>query len=281
VVTVVDSEVGRPIAMATVARIQSDQSLPVAEGQTDGEGRTTLNCEPGVLTSFLVTAPGRRPQTFSFWGCIPPSHRIALLPSGGTMGGRLEDATGKPIAGAPMRLVFTEYLESIAADQEITFPIEVHTDAAGRFDLPAAPEGELERILVQEDRRWLQVTHSPEDDESLRRGAFVGRPSGLPVPLPPAIAPASIPALTLHLRVTDAKTHQPIHQVRVSAGGASAPNQPLHTLARSRLDLRGDNVTWIFYNDKAWAFFLRVEADGYATTPTRIVKTSERRLRWN
>jgi hypothetical protein len=129
VVMVVDSEVGRPIAMATVARIQSDQSLPVAEGQTDGEGRTTLNCEPGVLTSFLVTAPGRRPQTFSFWGCIPPSHRIALLPSGGTMGGRLEDATGKPIAGAPGR-------RKLSPDSSRGLPA---MPCMGTMDRPLAP----------------------------------------------------------------------------------------------------------------------------------------------
>jgi len=40
VATVVDSEAGRPIAMATVARIQPDHTLPVAEGQTDENGRS-------------------------------------------------------------------------------------------------------------------------------------------------------------------------------------------------------------------------------------------------
>ena len=277
-VAVVDAISSQPIAIATVARIRPDQSLPVAEGQTDANGRIALNCDGRVLTSYLVSAPGRRSQTFSLWGCTPPSHRIALQPPNGSLSGRLEDATGKPIAGAPVRLVFTDYLEGIAAAHEVTFPIEVRTDHDGRFELPAAPDSELEHILFQEGDRWLQVTPASGDSESLRRGTYVGHPGDLAVAEKPVIASVSIPTLTIHLRVIDAKTHDPIHRVRVLAGGASAPDQPLHTLAHSGLDLRGDDVTWAFYNDEAWAFFLRVEAEGYATAPTRVVKASEKEV---
>lgn len=280
VVTVLDSDAGRPVTMATVPRIQPGQTLPVAVGQTDADGRISLDCNPQVRMAYVVTASGRTPQTFGFWGCVPPTYQVVLQPPAGSMSGRLEDAAGKPIAGAPVRLVFFDQLllEPVFDGDEypmITFPMEVRTDDAGRFILSAAPKIYIDHILFEQAGKWLGVTYTFDDDIALRSGAFVGRPSGMPGPRAQTVPPVPTPVLTIHLRVLDAKTNQPIQRVHVVAGGSDSPDQPFRPMVHSGLDLHGDNVTWTFY-DHAWAYFLRVEADGYATAPTRMVKASEK-----
>jgi thiol-disulfide isomerase/thioredoxin len=286
-VTIVDANSGRPIAGATVARIQRGQTLPAAMGQTDADGRISLDCDSRARTAFIAAAPGKTPRTFGFWGSVPPTHRVALQPSGGSMSGRLEDAGGKPIAGAAVQLVFFDQflLETLDYETEnprITFPMQVRTDADGRFTLPVAPDNYVQHILFEREGKWLDVTYAPGYwDPLLRRGDFVGRPSGLPipqaVPVPPAPTEAPSPTLAIHLRVLDANTNQPIEHVRVTAGGSTSPDQSFRTLSHSTLDLPGDNVAWMFH-DHAWAYFLRIEADGYAAAPTRIVKASEKQV---
>lgn len=93
----------------------------------------------------------------------------------------------------------------------------------------------------------------------------------------PATQPAGPPTLVLHLRVIDAQTNLPVAQVQVSSTESRSPDQFFYTPfdAGPAKDFPGDKVDWSFYDDR-WAYVLHVQASGYATAATRIVKASER-----
>jgi len=295
VVTVTDSDTGQFVTGATIARLVGDmrtktgnvlQTTPTAVGSTDIHGQIQIDCDPANRSAFLVTANGKTPRTFGFWGCVPATYRLTLSKATAAMSGRIIDGEGKPITDATVRVCLYD-CDVLAPIRVFSFPcigftLEGRTDHAGRFTIPSAPVGELINITIGSAGNWHSVVAMSDYSEysdvllALHNGSFLGRMTSAPLAEDQAVPrPAKVPSLTLHLRVLDAETNRPIDNVRVSPGGAMSPDQFFRTLSRSALDLPGDDVTWSFY-DGAWAYFLRVEADGYASAPTRIVKASEK-----
>jgi thiol-disulfide isomerase/thioredoxin len=296
-VTVCSADTGRAIAGAVIVRLEPDrwlegryslQSKPVFVGLTDASGKIALDCDPADRSAFLVTAPGWATQPFGFWGCVPREQRVRLEQARGELSGRMIDAAGKPITNAPLRLYVEDFdlltpVHIFADAPGLSYPIGSRTDAEGRFAVPFAPRGAVAAIEVEIAGHWHSISNAVIGDagflvadQALREGSFVGRvsPDELP-PSRPVRAPGKVPTLTLHLRVVDARTHLPIPRVRVSPGGDTSPDQFARTLSQSALELPGDDIRWSFY-DGAWEYFLRVEADGYAAAPTRMVKASEK-----
>jgi RNA polymerase sigma factor (sigma-70 family) len=291
-ITVLDSISGKPLADATVTRLKPGamvqpwemEMVPSSASQTDADGQVHVTCDPAARTVFVVTAAGRWPKPFAFWGCIPPAYSVTVGTSGPTLRGITLDEAGHPIADAPVRVRVCDYqlaqpLNGLAiAPRSLDYWLEGHTDSSGRFVIASA-DGNADCVEIQQSGQWRQesepiwASQTTGLDESLSDGSFVGRP--VETPAVAAMKPAAaLPPVTLHLRVLDAQTNQPIARVRVSPGGSMAANQPLQTREASELELPGGDVRWSFY-DGAWEYFLRVSADGYASAPTRIVKASE------
>jgi len=296
VVTITASDTGQVIPGATIARLLGNtrskthnvlQTTPTVIGVTDANGQFRFDCDPAERSAFLVIAAGKTPRTFGFWGCVPATYQLTLSKANGTLSGRIVDGAGKPIADARVRICLYDYevLEPVRVFSVpfIGFTLNGQTDESGRFTIPSAPLAEVAGVEVELSDNWHPALAMSENsgnlvrvEDALRDGSFLGQvtPAAL-VEGQAAPRPTTVPSLTLHLRVLDAETKRPIANVRVSPGGAISPDQFFRTLSRSALDLSGDDVTWSFY-DGAWAYFLRVEADGYAAAPTRIVKASEK-----
>ncbi|MGD0770246.1 MAG: TlpA disulfide reductase family protein [Tepidisphaeraceae bacterium] len=294
-VHIVDAD-GKPVAGATVSKLVGGafiksqflmEAMPVTIGVTDAGGTIRLDCDPSERSAFLVEALGTSPRTFGFWGCIPPSYVLTLPRSSATYSGRIADAAGKSVANAAVRVrvnsyPLLEFARVFSPDYpRIGYDLDSRTNADGRFSMVAPREGSLAAIEVKRDGAWHSAM--PSDwavdavASALRDGSFVGRadPVAITPSVPPATRPAVVQTLAIHLRVFDASTNRPIENIRVIPGGCRSPDQPFHTLWSNVLDLPGNEATWKFY-DNSWAYFLRVEADGYAAAPTRIVKASEK-----
>jgi thiol-disulfide isomerase/thioredoxin len=296
VVTVTASDTGQVIPGATIARLLGSmrtkthnvlQTTPTVIGSTDAIGQFRLDCDPAERSAFLVTASGKTPRTFGFWGCVPATYQLTLSKATGTLSGRIVDGAGEPIANARVRVRLYDYklLEAVRLFNFpfVSFTLDGRTDNSGRFTVPSAPLAAVAGVEVELWDNWrsaIAISEKSDNpagvEDALRDGSFLGQvtPAAL-VEVQAVPRPTTVPSLTLHLRVLDAETNRPIANVRVSPGGAISPDQFFRTLSRSALDLAGNDVTWSFY-DGAWAYFLRVEADGYAAAPTRIVKASEK-----
>jgi RNA polymerase sigma factor (sigma-70 family) len=294
-VTVVDNDTGNPIANATIAKLVGTAvfrrgliqvTTQIAAGFTDVHGILHLTCDPTQRTAYVVTALGKATRTFGFWGCVPPTQRVGMNPAAGTLSGRAVDAVGNPIANCAVRVMVIDY-ELLPASFSKEFPefsyfVEASTDSAGRFSIPE-PEAYCSAVYIEQNGAWLPLALPDEQwsedsvDCPLRSGIFVGHPSA-PAPAlaaAPATRPAGTPTMTIRIHVVDADTGLPIQHLRVYSGGSFAPNQRCFTNFHQAIEPSGDELTWSFY-DKGWAHFLRVEADGYATAPTRLVKASEK-----
>ncbi|HWB55072.1 MAG TPA: hypothetical protein VG722_12800, partial [Tepidisphaeraceae bacterium] len=299
-IKVVDAIDGKPIVGAVVSKLitvnppakpnpfarWTEPTELVQIGKTDSGGKIRLDCKPAERAAFVITVPGMTPRPFGFWGCIPSNYRVALSKSIASLRGRILDSAGEPVANSPVRVEIRDWTLDEPVRFSDRFPygsyeIDGQTDSAGWFAMPVQTEGYIDDLRVHQNGGWRSVTPPNPDwdvfDRQLRGGTFVGRvdANGPALDFVPATQPVAIPALTIHLRVLDAVTGKPIAHVRVMPGGAVSPEPYFRSLPSDALELSGNDITWSFY-DSAWAYYLRVEADGYATTPTRIVKASER-----
>jgi thiol-disulfide isomerase/thioredoxin len=263
------------------------ETTPVMVGVTDASGAIRLDCDPSERSAFLVAARDMPPRTFGFWGCVPPTYLLALHRASTTYSGRIVDADGKAVTNAAMRIRVLDFrlldpVRVFTLDYpQISYDLSARTDADGRFNLLAPLEGSVENIDIQRNGVWHSVTRSEQnmdmDSGSLKDGSYVGRadPIAISTVSQPTTRPTITPTLAIHLHVFDASTNRPIKYMRVIPGGCSSPDQLFRTFWSYKLEMPGNEATWAFY-DNAWAYFLRVEADGYASAPTRIIKASEK-----
>ncbi len=293
-VHVVDAD-GKPVAGATVSKLVAVafvksrlllETKQVTLGVTDTAGTIQLDCDPSERSAFLVAA-GKSLRTFGFWGCVPPTYLLTLQGPNPTYSGRIIDATGNAAATATLRIRLINYqlLESVRIFTpdypRISYDLTGRTDADGRFNLPAPQDGSLESVAILRDGAWHSAMPFDGDADTalsaLKDGSYVGHTDPIAIPnlAEPTTRPAPTLTLAIHLRVFDASTNQPIENIRVIPGGCRSPDQSFRTLDSYAIDLLGNEATWTFY-DNSWAYFLRVESNGYAATPTRIVKASEK-----
>jgi thiol-disulfide isomerase/thioredoxin len=263
------------------------ETTPLVVGVTDARGAIQLDCNPSDRSAFLVAAPGKPPRAFGFWGCVPPTYSLVLPRAGTTYSGRIVNADGKPAANAPMRIRVLDYellapVRVFSPDYpQISYDLHAHTDSEGRFNLPAPQEGSVQNVDIQRADGWHATMQSDGDEgaatRALNDGTYIGLASPLAIAasMQPATRPSPAPTLSIHLRVFDASTNRPIENIRIIPGGCRSPDQLFRTLWRYKLAMPGNEATWDFF-DNSWAYFLRVEADGYAPAPTRIVKASEK-----
>src|ERR1700722_2662532 len=77
VVAIVDSQSHQPIAEATIARLVGTESVKINNtlqttatpiGITNHYGEFKMECDPAERSAFVVTAAGKAPRMFGFWG---------------------------------------------------------------------------------------------------------------------------------------------------------------------------------------------------------------------
>jgi thiol-disulfide isomerase/thioredoxin len=298
VVVTVTNASGDVIAGASVSRLigtglgdrdGSQRTRQIAVGKTDAHGQFQLDSDPAERSAFLVRAVGKAPQTFGFWGCVPPTYHVSMNDASKSMRGCVIDSAGKPAANITVHLRFGNRFLLVPVQQytglTISFDLDTATDAQGRFTLAEPPAYVCYEVATDVDgSRHLVLSHPDGSGQGmietaeLLDGTFTGHVSPTPIPNPkPMPPPATQPTLTISLRVLDSESNLPVKHVTVAPGGAISPDQFLYTFDSNSIELRGDFIKWSFY-DGPWSYFLRVSADGYETTPTRTIKASEKNV---
>lgn len=287
-IILLDGATGQPIAGAQISRMPSSEipaeAVPIA--RTDEAGAVVLEVDPAQRTGLLATASGHGPLMFGFWGAVPRTDQLRMKRAK-IWSGRVVGSDGRPAANATVELVYKSVPILRAFVWRNTPPLSLlratRTDADGRFSFALDPSDFPPVLRAHDDQghgailltgTCVATEKNPGgslNDLDLRLGVLP------PQPQEPGGHPAesSKPTLTIHLTVVDDATGKPLDDVRVTPGGSSSPDQRIYLRERGTLRFVDEPIAWSFYDD-AWAYILQVQADGYATTPTRIIKGSER-----
>jgi hypothetical protein len=138
---------GHGVPAAAIALAAGFSPAPAPLGCCDGDGCFVVRVDDDTPWQALeVTAPGK---AIARWP-VPAHHRAEelqveiVLEDAAVLAGTVSDASGRPVAGASV-LAVHEWWSRPRAGARATGA----TDAAGRFELAAAPVGHLDvRVLV-------------------------------------------------------------------------------------------------------------------------------------
>jgi beta-lactamase regulating signal transducer with metallopeptidase domain/protocatechuate 3,4-dioxygenase beta subunit/thiol-disulfide isomerase/thioredoxin len=136
-VTVMARDTGKPLEGATVLPWID---LVPSERKTDREGRIQIDLskrlfEDGLTLDVWADGYVQQRHPFSRNGVrnprIPPRVTIELLPGEQTLGGKVIDEAGRPIAGA--KVVIWGYLGAKKDKHELAYMVDTHTDQQGQW----------------------------------------------------------------------------------------------------------------------------------------------------
>ena len=282
-----DATTASPLANVSIDRLATD-GPPEPVGITDGNGRIQLSLSPDTRSGFIALAQGHAPTAFGFWGALPADYRVTMKKAT-HVAGRLTTADGAPAAaGTPVTLHFTLWgllmpFNGRARLGEFGGTLITATDAHGRFEIEHTGDPGFMLDSIEAKVNGVSIRTGRIDPRTsaykqleagtllLAPGPMIGTPPRDFQPRPPMPA---LPPLTIHLRVVDDRTGQPIAPIQVSPGGQASPDQSKQTRTDCELTFDHADVTWRF-TDGAFGYFLRVRADGYGDQATRLVKDSE------
>ncbi len=136
VVTVKAKDTGRPLAGA---KVQAYLNFQFEDLFTDAEGRVRIDRAGRTFNDSLnidIDASGYVQQRFAFarrgrLPKIPAELTVELNPGEETLGGKVVDEEGKPIAGVGVKV--WGYLGSKKESHELAFMVEARTDARGEW----------------------------------------------------------------------------------------------------------------------------------------------------
>lgn len=291
--TVVSDATGMPIAGAVVGRLGTgnEPAEPTFVGVTDAKGRLTLDVDPAEWTAFCARASGFAPHAFGFYGAVSKSREVRLETPVVRRGVVLKP-DGTPAAGATVEVAY-EHLDVGPRMNDHDWPpfgllLSSRADDAGRFavEVGALDGWKASALRVRDGggrvatMDWV-LTKVPATAAALDDGSFrIGLAAPTPIrtekslwPTAPTTRPAA--TLTMRLNVVDDETGKAVRSVRVTPGVARLATSGVSLRPNDALSFSDEPVEWTFYDD-AWAYVLRVESPGYATTPTHLVKTSEK-----
>lgn len=265
--TVTSAVDGRPLPAHLTLHAFTDDGTTTQSASSDEHGRFVLGGLPESGRAELdVTSPGHALHVLHPLGLDgrDPALRLVLEPEL-TLAGRVVDAQGAALGGAPVRLQGDRVLdlpgEAAVPTWESRVGLdETWTDAEGRFRFGQLYAG----------RFTLRATHPLDAALTATLQAEAGAED-----LRLVLDPESSAGLTLHGTVTDALTGRPVTSFRVT---------PLRAEAQG---LSGS--TWVL-EDAAGAYriahlepgewLVRASAQGYATwsAPLQAYAAGERRL---
>ena len=159
-IVVVDAETGQPVTDATVTLRQSAKYK--TPRPVDDRGRVTIDVpQDWSYVSVLCRKDGYT-TTSAYWQTEDdtpvnlPAEQTVTLPKGKTIGGRVVDEDGKPVAGAKVTITYfaPDEGKTPPAEQPViraVLPWEMRqTDADGRWSYAGAPPDAAEiRVHIQ------------------------------------------------------------------------------------------------------------------------------------
>jgi RNA polymerase sigma factor (sigma-70 family) len=236
--TVLDPD-GRPVPDATV--VYGDGILTMANRippvKADSHGRFTLGITPGAISVLTARRAGFGPVQQTIRVATEPQRVTLRLQPPRTLGGRVVDRAGRPIARAT--LTVRSWRGSGSLEQEVT------TDSNGRFLLHDAPGDEV-RVGVYAEG-YVQQNHVP---------VVPGAENQIVLASP----------TTVKGTVVDAETGQPIPRFSLVHGTVWNAGERLIWQPNLRADEEAvkapGSFEWTF-GVQVHQFMVRVVAEGY------------------
>jgi hypothetical protein len=224
----------QPIEGASVAQGSDRFGSSYPSTRTDNEGRFEFkNARPGEMV-LTIQARGYAPdlkQIAVYKGMNPLEFRLEL---GRTIRGRIMDKQGQPVAGA-----------FVAADTwrgHRSLEWRVDTNVEGRFEWNEAPSDEV--LIDMGKKGYMSVRGfgmSPSDQE-------------YEITLPPV--------LTIHGKVVDAETDEPISDFKLISGIHWGGDRAAHWQRRTVKTYKDGHYETTFTYPYP-AYLIRIEAEGY------------------
>ena len=241
---------GKPIANAAILPgLDRSGSNTKPEYHTDAGGRFVIpHALPGGQAVLTVVAEGYAPEVVetSFSSAMSPLR--VTLPPGQTLRLRVVDAAGQPVAGV---LAVTDTWR-----KRRTLDICLRSDADGRIEWKNAPADAVEYDFLKEGfqaaRNVPLTAAAQEQTVTLRQPLLVNG------------------------AVTDARTHQPVHEFRIITGLATPEGWRSWARAVAR---PGHDGRYVQAFDEPAALsgrhLLRVEAEVYRSAVSRQIDDAE------
>jgi len=240
---------GEAIPQAEVSTIQ-DRFVVNDFGKTvkvDDHGHFIFPPTTAAWVALTITAPGYAPdlQRLEVTEAMSPV-KIILAP-GKTIRARIVDPNGKPVANAWYRMIDWRNLQSLH--------IRGQTDGNGRIVVRDAPDDAIEFMIDKDGYQTLIAT-------SLVAGAAE---TTLTMPVQP----------TVRGTVADADTGQPIARFQLFCGRTfEIGSPPFYDFSQPKVFTNGTYEFAVDSQNEAAAYYLRVEADGYAPSVTPPFQSS-------
>jgi beta-lactamase regulating signal transducer with metallopeptidase domain/thiol-disulfide isomerase/thioredoxin len=258
-VRVTDARTGRPLEGVEVDyRIYTDKTKR-EKPLTGADGTAVIEHAPDAsVVSFTLTVrkPKYVPAHVYLDGrkhplTLPASKTFALEP-GTTIGGVVRDESGRPIEGATVSITM-EPAESDSSNY--VFHIGTpKTDAQGRWRIDEAPAN-LGSVGIRIEHPKYRVGYA-KPSRDLDSVAVLTR------------------GLTVRGRVTDAKTGQPISKFRLIDGLQFEGRDRIFWQTNEAITYTAGEYRRSF-DEPAAAYFLRIEAPGYAPAQSRPFRSDE------
>jgi peroxiredoxin len=230
---------GRPVPDAAVLygpeNSQAVHSIPPL--RTDAHGRFTLGIAPGAISVLTARCAGFGPALQTIRVGTEPQHVTLALQPPRSVGGRVVDAAGSPIARATLSVRSWRGLETL--EQEVT------TDADGRFLWKDAPGDEV-RVDVYA-KGYVRRSEVP---------MVAGAPNRIVMSSP----------TTVKGTVVDAATGQPIRQFSLVHGTVWNAGDSVIWQRNMRADEEANKAPGSFewtFGEAVNQLSVRVVADGY------------------
>ena len=243
----ISDDAGQPIAGAMV---RTEFHNAIVQDETDGDGTYRLvGCEP-IMTTIVVTAPGKAAD-FREVNAAPDMNPVDFtLQPGRTIRVRVLNQQGQPEAKA--RIFFQRW-----RGQQLYFAfnaIDQYADDAGVWTWNEAPPDQFLADICPAGQDGMQLTSQPLTPRSEE---YVFR-------LPPS--------LVISGTVIDAETSRPIDQFRVVPGGRM--NDQLYWL--HHMTFPATNGQFTYRGDRSGsAYLVQVEAQGYQPVASRDIGWNE------
>jgi len=249
--TVVDA-MGWPVAGAQVSTGNGPGRWQPRDNTND-QGRFALHHIPRGTTVTLTAVRNGFAAALANVQTTDPVRPVRLvMPQGRLFSGEVADRLGKPVPDVAV---------TIYRWNGFTNPgnVRVNTDQEGLYEIRDAPAGALD-VQITKDGFYSQIQPLPAG--RMRLDFVIS------------------PVVMMRGRVIDAKTQRPIQKFSLVTGSRASPDQPpVFAEANARAFTGGRyQITFDGDNKPADAWFIRIEAPGYASATSPPLQQSGRQM---
>ncbi len=264
---ILDADTGAPIPHAVLNAdyhlVKERRWLHVTNMVTDANGAVGVRFPTNSYEAFFIyiNANHHVPRLINWgWdGSVPPRSYTMRMNKGITIGGRVKNEEGKPIAGAKVIVRGPSYEQSSIGSEGYGYQSTVNwakTDASGEWSFDQVPPDFGEFILILEHPDYAKTTFST--DRNSRAEGYLPK--------------ASMNALWSKDAVLVLKRGQTVTGLVINAQGQPIPRARVR---RGLLETTGDEAGhFYFYHVIPGRMGLHVSADGYTETVAKFEITN-------